>query len=94
MLDLAAELTPARGARAEQAILVTTVLDWCRRRMRAAVAESKVAADPEARERLRGAVRQLERAYATSRDLDRYANAHLSWDCLLLDLRRSGTTGN
>ena len=81
-------------ARAEQAILVTTVLDWCRRRMRAAVAESSAAADPEARERLRGAVRQLERAYATSRDLDRYANAHLSWDCLLLDLRRSGTTGN
>ena len=94
VLDLAAELTPARGARAEQAILVTTVLDWCRRRMRAAVAESSAAADPEARERLRGAVRPLERAYATSRDRARYANAHLSWDCLLLDLRRSGTTGN
>lgn len=89
VLDLASEMTASRGARAEQSALVATVLDWCRRRVREAVAAS-AGGDAGAREGVRRAVRQLERAYATSRDLDRHANAHLSWDVLLLDLRRAG----
>ncbi len=88
VLDLASEMTASRTARAEQSALVATVLDWCRRRVRDAVASS--AAGPGGRDAVRRAVRQLERAYATSRDLDRHANAHLSWDVLLLELRRAG----
>jgi len=89
VLDLAAEMTASRGARAEQSALVSTVLDWCRRRVREAVA---AAGDgPGASDGVRRAVRQLERTYATSRDLDRHANAHLSWDVLLLELRRAAT---
>ncbi|MFM7736779.1 MAG: DNA polymerase III subunit delta' [Alphaproteobacteria bacterium] len=89
VLDLASEMTGSRGARAEQSALVATVLDWCRGRVREAVAAS-AGEGAGAREAVRHAVRQLERAYATSRDLDRHANAHLSWDVLLLDLRRAG----
>ena len=92
VLDLASEMTASRGARAEQSALVATVLDWCRRRVREAVAAS-AGGDADAREGVRRAVRQLERAYATSRDLDRHANAHLSWDVLLLELRRAGPIG-
>lgn len=89
VLDLAAEMTASRGARAEQSALVSTVLDWCRRRVRTAV-EGAGAAGPGGLDAVRRAVRQLERTYATSRDLDRHANAHLSWDVLLLELRRAG----
>jgi len=88
VLDLASEMTASRTARAEQSALVATVLDWCRRRVREAVASST--SGPGGRDAVRRAVRQLERAYATSRDLDRHANAHLSWDVLLLELRRAG----
>lgn len=89
ILDLASEMTASKAARAEQAALVATVLDWCRGRVRDAVA-APGGEGPAGRETVRRAVRQLERAYATSRDLDRHANAHLSWDVLLLDLRRDG----
>lgn len=87
LLDLAAELAPARGARADQAVLVAAVVDWARRRAGEA-ARAATAGDDAALDEVRRAVRRLERACATSRDLDRNANGHLAWDTLLLDLRR------
>ncbi len=97
VLDLANELSPPRTAREQQGLYLATVLEWCRRGLRAAVDASRErataagAGDPASEaglEEVRRAARQLERAYATSRDLARNANAHLAWDCLLLDLHR------
>jgi DNA polymerase-3 subunit delta' len=100
VLDFAAEVAPPRGPREHQSIYAAAVVDWCRRRVKRAAEAAREAAqggaagkgpsriDAEARlDAVRRAHRQLERAYATSRDLERNANAHLAWDCLLLDLR-------
>jgi DNA polymerase-3 subunit delta' len=92
VLDLAAGLVPPRVPRDRQPILVAAVIDWCRLRLHRAA--EGAAALPETdghREDALDAVRRelgrLARAYATSRDLERNANAHLAWDTLLLDLR-------
>ncbi|HZR85061.1 MAG TPA: DNA polymerase III subunit delta' [Candidatus Binatia bacterium] len=95
-LDFAAELAPPRGAREHQGLYAAAVVDWCRRRAHAAAeAARSVAGDrgDDALVAVRTASQRLERAYATSRDLERNANAHLAWDCLLLDLRASVRTG-
>jgi DNA polymerase-3 subunit delta' len=91
VLDLANEIAPPRGPREHQALFAATVVEWCRRRVQRAADAARTGAESGAAggelDAVRRAIRQLERAYATSRDLERNANAHLAWDCLLLDLR-------
>jgi len=90
-LDLAAELSP-RGERnrGQQALTSATVLELFRDRMLAAArAADPAGPDDDLHERLaavRRAHRQLSHVYATVRDLERNANAHLAWDKLLLAL--------
>ncbi len=95
-LDVAAALAP-RGerSRAQQALTHAAVLEFFRSRVldaaRSAPATEKTD-DLHARlGAVRRAGRQLERAYATVRDLERNANANLAWDAFVLGLdARSG----
>jgi DNA polymerase III subunit delta' len=98
VLDLAASLAPPRTAREQQAAYAAAVVAWCRLRLHRAAAKAapRTTGGPhgeEALEAVRDEVRRLVRAYATSRDLERNANAHLAWDALLLDLRASLRAG-
>jgi len=100
-LDLAASMSP-RGERnrAQQALTHAAVLEHFRRQVLAAAEASRppdAGAEDESmlHERLAGvrrAARQLERAYATVRDLERNANANLAWDGFVLgfDARDAG----
>ena len=92
VLDLAASLAPPRVPRDQQALYATAVLDWCRMRLHDAAGRTDQAStgsedDEDALDAVRRALGRLLHAYATSRDLERNANAHLAWDCLLLELR-------
>jgi DNA polymerase-3 subunit delta' len=98
VLDLAASLAPPRVPRDQQMLYATAVLDWCRMRLHdAARRQAEAANDPapereeDALDEVRRSLGRLARAYATNRDLERNANAHLAWDCLLLDLRTGGS---
>ena len=90
-LDLAAELSP-RGERnrSQQALTTVTVLGAFREMMLSAARDAAAAGDPdEDHERLaavRRAHRRMASVYASVRDLERNANANLTWDRLLLDL--------
>ncbi len=90
-LDLAGELSP-RGERnrTQQALTTATVLGSFRDMMLAAAREAAAAHDPsDDHERLaavRRAHRRMANVYASVRDLERNANANLTWDRLLLDL--------
>ena len=59
----------------------TIFLDWARSRM-------KEAADVGDPERTRASLQILKRIHGTTRDLNHYANAQLTWESLLLDLRQ------
>jgi len=89
-----AELSP-RGERnrALQGLTTATLLELFRARMVAAASEASTKGGEDAFERLapvRRAREQLALAYATVRDLERNANAHLAWDKLLLQLGERG----
>jgi DNA polymerase-3 subunit delta' len=99
VLDLASELSP-RGERSreQQAAHLATIVEWCRGELEASIerfarerAASGEPADAEALDDrlqpVRQALAKLTRAYATTRDLERNANAHLALDRLLLDLQ-------
>ena len=58
----------------------TIFLDWARARMVEAAENN----DPEA---TRASLKILKRIHGTTRDLSHYANAQLTWESLLLDLR-------
>jgi DNA polymerase-3 subunit delta' len=90
-LDLAAELSP-RGERnrSQQALTTATVLELFRDRMVAAARDAGPMLDDDTDyDRLsavRRAHRRMAKVYASVRDLERNANANLTWDKLLLEL--------
>lgn len=83
VLDFAAELAAGKGEqrRDRMAIQGTIFLDWARSRM----TEAAAAGDLEG---TRVSLQILKRIHGTTRDLNHYANAQLSWESLLLDLRQ------
>ena len=83
LLDLAENLSGGKGDERRRRMAVDTaiLLDWARGRM----FESVEGGDPDA---VRSALARLRRIHGTTRDLEHYANARLSWESLLLDLRR------
>ena len=92
VLDLAADLIGSRGekGRAQRRLNQDILLDWCRDQLVEAARDCPPPTSEEDEDRLaplQQALRRAERAYATTRELDRNANAHLAWDRLLLDLR-------
>jgi len=91
-LDLAVDLVGARGekGRAQRRLNREILLDWCRDQLVRAAQDCPPPGSSEDDDRLaalKQALRRAERAYATTRELDRNANAHLAWDRLLLALR-------
>jgi DNA polymerase-3 subunit delta' len=90
-LDLSAELAGGRGerARAQQAMQVLIMLSWYRSQLCEVASSGKGTDADEALEPVRAALKRLEEAYATSRDLEQNANVHLAWDRLLLELREA-----
>ncbi|MEO2168304.1 MAG: DNA polymerase III subunit delta' [bacterium] len=83
LLDFAAELARGKGdERRERMALDSTIfLDWARGHMVQAAKSGEA-------ETIRSALGRLRRIHGTTRDLERYANAQLSWESLLLDLQR------
>ena len=83
VLDFAAELASGKGEerRDRMTLQGTIFLDWARSRM-------KEAADVGDPERTRASLQILKRIHGTTRDLNHYANAQLTWESLLLDLRQ------
>ncbi len=95
LLDLAAELAGPRGekGRARQQLNRAVTLDWCRDHLLDAARavgtppEDETDEPHEGLDELRRALQRAEIAYATTREFERNANAHLAWDRLLLGLR-------
>lgn len=83
LLDLAENLSGGKGdeRRRRMAVDSAILLDWARGRM----LDSVQGGDPDG---ARSALARLRRIHGTTRDLEHYANARLSWESLLLDLRR------
>ncbi|MFP6664333.1 MAG: DNA polymerase III subunit delta' [Deltaproteobacteria bacterium] len=82
LLDFAAALGRGKGdeRRQRMALDSTIFLQWARGRM----LEATESGDSET---IRRALGRLRRIHGTTRDLERYANAQLSWESLLLDLQ-------
>jgi DNA polymerase-3 subunit delta' len=82
LLDFAAELASGKGEerRDRMALQGSIFLDWARARMVEAAENN----DPEG---TRASLKILKRIHGTTRDLSHYANAQLTWESLLLDLR-------
>lgn len=92
LLDFAEELAGARGERAreQQDIRTAALLDWYRERMIAAARQPNDDDPEEYRANLRQAWWCLRLAHDATCDLERNANAQLTWNKLLLDLHTSG----
>lgn len=83
LLDFAENLAGGKGdeRRRRMAVDSAILLDWARGGMLDAV-------DSRDSDGISNALARLRRIHGTTRDLDHYANARLSWESLLLDLRR------
>ena len=82
ILDFAGELASGKGEerRDRMALQGTIFLDWARSRM----VDAATRGDSEG---TRASLKILKRIHGTTRDLSHYANAQLTWESLLLDLR-------
>jgi DNA polymerase-3 subunit delta' len=83
ILDFAAQLAAGKGEerRDRMTLQGSIFLDWARSRMTAAAAAGDL-------EGTRDSLQILKRIHGTTRDLSHYANAQLTWESLLLDLRQ------